>query len=99
MNSILSENVTTVETIIQIINSLCRNLLSSIDKNIFPLLDDLVFLKQEVIHTGDKMNKILSNSPNKGILILANCVFIAFVLYYAARLLLSQATRVSSRIT
>ncbi len=88
-----------VETIIQIINSLCKNLLSSIDKNIFPLLDELVFLNKEVISTGDKMNQILSNSPNKGVLALANCLFVAFILYYASRLLLSQATRLSSRIT
>ena len=38
------------------------------------------------------MNKLLSNSPNTGILLLANCLFSAFVLYYAARLLIAQLT-------
>ena len=90
MEESIAENVDLISTIINIINQIFTNLLSSIDKNIFPLLDDLVFIDKGIIDTGDRMNKILSSSPTTGVLLLANCLFTAFVLYYAAKLLIAQ---------
>lgn len=81
-----------VSNIIEIINSICSTLFSSIDKSIFPLLDELVFIDKQILNTGDKMNKLLSTSPTSGILLLANSLFVAFVLYYATRLLLVNLT-------
>lgn len=91
-DELLSGGVDLITTIIDIINKLCINLFSSIDKNIFPLLDELVFIDNNILETGDKMNKLLSNSPTNGVLILANCLFTAFVLYYAARLIIAHLT-------
>lgn len=92
MEETLTENVDLISTIVNIINQIFTNLLSSIDKNIFPLLDDLVFIDKGIIDTGDRMNKILSTSPTNGVLLLANCLFTAFVLYYAAKLMIAQVS-------
>lgn len=99
MENAIIENSDLLTTIIQIINQLSNNLLSSIDKNIFPLLDKLVFIDTDILATGDKMNKIISTSPTSGVLLLANCLFTAFVLYYASKLMLSHLTRFPYRIS
>lgn len=86
-------NVTNIiPIVIEIINTLCSNLFTSIDSTVFPLLDELVFIDKNIFSTGDKMENLLSNSPTNGVLLLANCLFTAFVLYYAARLLISNLT-------
>ncbi len=92
MNDSISNSVNIVSIVIEIINTLCSNLFSSIDSNIFPLLDELVFIDKNIFSTGDKMNKLFSNSPTSGVLLLANCLFTAFVLYYAARSLIANLT-------
>ena len=99
MENAIIENSDLLTTIIQIINQLSNNLLSSIDKNIFPLLDKLVFIDTDILATGDKMNKIISTSPTSGVLLLDNCLFTAFVLYYASKLMLSHLTRFPYRIS
>lgn len=81
-----------VSIIIEVINQLCKNLFSSIESNIFPLINELVFINKNIFNTGDKMSKILSNSPNHGVLLLANCLFTGFVLYYALRLIIARLT-------
>ena len=81
-----------VSIVLEVINSICSNLISSIDENIFPLLDKLVFIDGNIFSTGDKFNKLLSNSSSNGVLILANCLFAAFVLYYAGRLIIANLT-------
>lgn len=91
-NELISTGTDLITTIINVINELCISLFSSIDKNIFPLLDELVFIDKNILDTGDKMNKLLSSSPTNGVLLLANCLFTAFVLYYAARLIIAQLT-------
>ncbi len=92
MEPIITEDINIASTIVEIINNIFSNLLNSIDKNIFPVIDELVFLDRNILSTGDKMNKLLSTSPTSGVLLLANCLFSAFVLYYAARLIISQLT-------
>lgn len=92
MEETFSNTSDIVAIVIETINTLCSNLFSSIDKSIFPLLDKLVFIDNDIFSTGDKMNKLLSNSPTSGVLLLANSLFTAFVLYYAARLIIANLT-------
>ena len=92
MEEIFTEHSDIVTTVVQIINELFTNLLASIDKNIFPLLDELVFIDRNTLISGDKMNQIISTSPSSGVLLLANSLFTAFVLYYAVRLMISHVT-------
>ena len=92
MDDTLTNNSEIVPIVLEVINSICSNLLSSIDETIFPLLDKLVFIDTNIFSTGDKFNKLLSNSPSNGVLILANCLFTAFILYYAGRLIIANLT-------
>ena len=79
-----------VSIVVEVINTIFSNLFNSIDETIFPLLDKLIFINNDIFSTGAKFNKLLSNSSTNGILILANCLFTGFVIYYAARLVLSN---------
>lgn len=92
MNESISEYIDVVPTIIDIINQLCTNLFSSIDKEIFPILDTLVFVNDEILESGEKMNKLFSSSSDSGVLLLANSLLVSFILYYCARLLLCNLT-------
>lgn len=92
MENTLTNTSEIISIVLEIINSICSNLISSIDKTIFPLLDKLVFIDNNIFSNGDKFNKLLSNSPSNGVLILANCLFTAFILYYAGRLIIANLT-------
>ena len=81
-----------VNIVLDVINQVSSNLFSSIDQKVFPLIDELLFINKNIFNTGDKMNKIISTSSSQGVLLLANCLFTGFVLYYAARLLISKLT-------
>lgn len=83
-------NSEVVSIVLEVINTIFSNIFNSIDKTIFPLLDKLVFINTDIFSTGTKFNKVLSTSSSNGVLILANCLFTAFVLYYAGRLLLAN---------
>ena len=79
-----------VSIALDVVNTIFSNLFNSIDETIFPLLDRLVFINTNIFSTGAKFNKLLSSSPSNGVLILANCLFSAFVIYYAGRLILAN---------
>lgn len=70
--------------ILDTINSLCQSLFSSIDNAIFPLLDDLIFINPEITETN-YLEKIMGENTNTGLLILANALLLAFILYYSIR--------------
>lgn len=70
--------------ILDTINTLCHSLFSSIDNAIFPLLDDLIFINPDITETN-YLEKIMGHNANTGLLILANALLLAFILYYAIR--------------
>lgn len=70
--------------ILDTINSLCHSLFSSIDNAIFPLLDNLIFINPDITETN-YLEKIMGQNANTGLLILANALLLAFILYYAIR--------------
>jgi hypothetical protein len=72
------------ETILNTINSLCGSLFNSIDKNIMPELDKLLFLDSDLIQ-NTSLERIVGDNLNTGLLVLANSLLTAFVLYYAIR--------------
>ena len=86
------ETLTTTEIaniILETTNTLCSNMLQSIDQNIYPLLDKIIFI-DKTITTDSYFEKIFGSSSTSGVLILANCLFFAFALYYCTRLLISH---------
>ncbi len=87
-NEIVAQEIDIGSVIIDTINTLCQNLFSSIDKSVLPLLDELVFIKEDV--TTKYLERILGTDVKTGLLVLANALLLAFILYYAVRLMTSN---------
>lgn len=83
-DAVVTETVDIGAMIFDTINSLCQSLFSSIDNAIFPLLDDLIFIDQDITRSS-YLEKIMGHDPNTGLLILANALLLAFLLYYGIR--------------
>ena len=78
-----SQNITQI--IIDTINTIFENLFSSIDNNLYSLLDELTFINSDILK--DKyFQDILGATSSSGILL------IAFILYYSIKYLLSHLT-------
>ena len=84
-----SSNITS--TIINTINTILQNLFSSIDNNLYEVLDDITFISSDIINES-YFEKILGNSASNGILLIANSLLFGFILYYAIRYLFSHFT-------
>lgn len=85
----VTSEINIVEIVQNTINELCSSLFSSIQQKIFPLLDEIIFIDNDIMETT-QMEKIFADSPTSGILLLANCLLTAFVLYYCLRLALAH---------
>ena len=86
-----TNEINIVETVQETINTLCNSLFESIKHTIFPLLDEVVFIDTNIMEST-YMEKLFGASTNSGVLLLANCLLTAFVLYYCIRLLISHLT-------
>lgn len=80
-------NITT--NIINTINTIFQNLFSSIDDNLYDVLDDLVFINPNIL-TDKYFDKLFGTSTANGILLIANSLLIGFLLYYGANFLMSN---------
>ena len=80
-----------IETITKTINTLFQNLFSSIDNNIYSVLDDITFINKDILY-DDFTRSIVGFSPHNGILLIANSLIIGFSIYYAIRYLFSEYT-------
>ena len=74
--------------IIDTINTLCQSLFSSVEEAVFPLLDKLVFIREDIA-TTHYLERIIGTDTNTGLLVLANALLFAFIIYYSARLIMS----------
>ena len=79
-----TQEIDFASVILDTINSLCQSLFSSIDNTIFELLDSIIFINSDITETN-YLEKIMGQNINNGLLILANSLLVAFVLYYAIR--------------
>lgn len=84
-----STNITT--TIIETINTILQNLFSSIDNNLYNILDDITFISSDIMNDS-YFEKILGTTSSNGILIIANSLLFGFLLYYSIKYLLSHFT-------
>lgn len=78
-----------METITKTINTLFQNLFSSIDNNIYSVLDDITFINKDILY-DNVTHSIIGNSPHSGMLLIANSLIIGFSIYYAIRYLFSE---------
>ena len=78
-------------TIIETINTILGNLFSSIDNNVYTVLDDITFISSDIIYDS-YFEKILGTSASSGILLIANSLIFGFILYYSIKYLLAHFT-------
>lgn len=84
-----TNNITS--TIIETINTIFKNLFTSIDNNLYEVLDDLVFVNRNIL--SDKyFDKIFGTSTANGILLIANSLLIGFLLYFGAKSMMANFT-------
>lgn len=77
------------QTIIDTINSIFNNLFSSIDNNLYFILDKLLFINEDLLKESFLEN-LLGNSFSNSLLIIANSLLFGFSLYYCFKLLFSH---------
>ena len=82
-------NTNISEIIIQTINTIFEKLFSSIDNSLYGMLDDLVFIKTDILNQTNLEN-LFGTSASTGILLVANSLLFGFLLYFAIRYLMSH---------
>lgn len=82
-------NITQI--IIDTINTILGNLFSSIDNNLYSLLDDITFISSDILNDKNFEN-IFGTSTTNGILLIANSLLLGTILYFAIKYLLSHFT-------
>lgn len=75
--------------IIETINTIFQSLFSSLDNNLYSILDDITFINSDIIKDSI-FSKILGNSPSNGILLIANSLLLGYILYYSLKYLFSK---------
>ena len=85
----MENNIT--QTIIDTINTIFETLLSSIDNNLYDVLDKLTFIDSNILHDKN-FESIFGTSTTNGILLIANSFLLAIILYFSIRYLLSHFT-------
>lgn len=83
--------VNIVSSLLESINSIFSSLISSINNNIYTVLDDLIFVNSNIFENSS-LNKLLGTTATTGITYVCNSLVAGFVLYYAISLLLSHLT-------
>ena len=83
------ENIRLTETIFNAINELFSQMFSSIDNSIYSILDDITFIKPNILDNS-ALKKILGESNTEGILLICNSLVLGFILYYAINYLISH---------
>lgn len=85
------ENNNITQIIIDTINNIFETLFSSIDNNLYNVLDDITFISSDILNDKNFEN-IFGTSTTNGILLIANSLLLAFILYYSIRYLMSHFT-------
>lgn len=79
----------TTDIIINTINTILQNLFSSIDNNLYDILDDIIFISEDILN--DKyFGSIFGSSASNGILLIANSLILGFLVYFAVKYLISH---------
>lgn len=82
-----AKNITQI--IIETINTILQNLFSSIDNNLYEILDDIIFINPDII-SDSFFEKILGTNSHNGIILICNSLLLGFILYYSIKYLFSH---------
>lgn len=79
------------DTVIETINEIFKKLFSSIDTELYKVLDELTFVNSDILN--DKFfAEIFGTSATNGILLISNALLLGFILYFAIKYLTSNLT-------
>lgn len=87
----MEENNTITNVIIDTINTIFETLFSSIDNNLYSVLDNITFIGSDILNDKNFEN-IFGTQTSNGILLIANSFILAFIIFYASKYLLSHLT-------
>ena len=79
------------QTIIDTINTIVEQLFSSIDNQLYSVLDEITFIGPSILEDNNFKN-IFGLNSSSGILLIANSLLLGFLLYFAIKYLLSHLT-------
>ena len=84
-----TSNIT--NSIIQTINTIFEKLFSSIDNNLYSILDNITFIGPDILKDKN-FEKIFGTSTSNGILLIVNTLLLAIIIYFSIKLFLSNIT-------
>jgi len=87
----LESQTNITQTIINTINSIFEMLFSSIDNNLYSVLDKITFINSDIL-TDKNFENIFGTSTSNGILLIANSLLLGLILYYGFKYLMSHIT-------
>ena len=87
----MENNSNITSNIIEAVNTILGNLFSSIDSNVYNVLDDITFISSDIINDS-YFEKILGTSASNGILLISNSLLFGFLLYYSIKYLFAHFT-------
>ena len=87
----MKDSTEITQIIIDTINTILETLFSSIDNNLYSILDDITFINSSILQDKNFEN-LFGTSTSNGILLIANSFLLAFILYYAVRYLMAHFT-------
>jgi len=79
------------QTIISTINTIFSSLFSSIDNNVYTILDDLVFINTDILK-DNFMSSFLGTTATTGLILLSNSLLLGFSIFYIVRYAFSHYT-------
>ena len=85
------DNLNITEIIIKTLNDIFSQTFSSIDNNVYSVLDEIIFINPKIV-SKKKKKKIFGTSSYDGILLICNSLILGFIIYYAITYLLSHLT-------
>lgn len=91
----MENTIDITQTIIDAINTIFENLFSSIDNNLYSILDEITFVNSDILYDKN-FESLFGTSTSNGILLIANSFLLAFILYYSARYFMAHLTYTQS---
>ena len=85
------DNNNVTQTIISTINNIFKQLFSSIDNNLYSTFDKITFINSDILKDNYFRN-IFGTSTTNGILLIANSLLIAIIIYFAIKYFLAHFT-------
>ena len=77
----MEESINITEVIFETINTLFSSLFSSIDNNLYPILDDITFINTDIL-INSPLEQLLGTQTQNGILLICNTCLLGIFLYF-----------------